>query len=201
MKTKKAASAQHKKLKKQLENLYTEITDINEKLAKAFRASFTGSQEEILFMLDIKNDSRDMYAFISKFLSEKKLSHAFSYPLSSQHGLAVNLYHEESDLRLAAESLKEIFPLIKPVKIKNRKGKNESYTLVELNISSIVDIDNFYSSLFLVKENNLYKATTIDNYHDEIVVDWSDDIASVLIKAKEYLKSRYGYSEDCSESF
>lgn len=166
------------------------------KIAKAFAESFTGSDEEILFMLDWENSSDEMYAFRSKFLIERKLGEAGYNTSSRQYGIGVNLYNDEADLRVAAEALKDLFRVIKPVKCEGWAGKSTEYVKVELNISSVVEYEKFSDSVYLIKEGDLYQATTIERRHNKVIVDWSEDIAEVMIKTKEYLESYYGYSED-----
>lgn len=169
---------------------------IQTKIAKAFAEGFTGSDEEILFMLDLDNSSDEMYAFRSKFLAERKLREAGFNTVSRQYGIGVNLYDDEADLRVAAEALKDLFRVIKPVKCDGWAGKGTEYVLVHLNISSVVEYEKFSDNVYLVKEGDLYQATTIERRHNKVIVDWSEDIAEVMIKAKEYLESHYGYNED-----
>lgn len=165
------------------------------KIAKAFAEGFTGSDEDILFMLDWENSSNEMYEFRSKFLAERKLQEAGYYTDTLQYGIGVNLYNNEAELRVAAEALKDLFRVIKPVKFNGWAGKETEYVLVNLNISSVVEYEKFGDNVYLVKEGDLYQATTIERRHNTVIADWSEDIAEVMIKAKEYLESHYGHDE------
>jgi len=195
LESRKEAGEKHAELKKRADDAWKECSDLQNKIGQAFAESFTGTNEEIQFMLDLDNSSDAMYNFRSKFLAEKKLKEAGYHIDSRQHGIAVNLYNDEADLRSAAEALKSLFPLIKPTVMNGWNGKETKYTLVNLNISSVVDYEKFSDNVYLVKEGDLYQATTIENRHNKVIADWSDDIAEVMIKAKEYLESHYGHDE------
>lgn len=172
---------------------------IQTKIAKAFAEGFTGSDEEILFMLDWENSSDEMYAFRSKFLIERKLGEVGYNTSSRQYGVGVNLYNDEADLRVAAAALKDLFRAIKPVKCDGWAGKGTEYVLVHLNISSVVEYEKFSDNVYLVKEGELYQVTTIERRRNTVIADWSEDIAEVMIKAKAYLEENYGYGEDSDE--
>lgn len=195
LESRKEAGEKHAELKKCADDAWKKCSDLQNKIGQAFAESFTGTNEEIQFMLSLDNNSDAMYLFRSKFLAEKKLKEAGYYTDTRQHGIAVNLYNDEADLRLAAEALKSLFPLIKPVVMNGWNGKETKYTLVNLNISSVVDYEKFSDNVYLVKEGDLYQATTIENRHNKVIADWSDEIAEVMIKAKEYLESHYGHDE------
>lgn len=193
--SRKEAGEKHDELKKHADDAWKECSDLQNKIGKAFAESFTGTNEEIQFMLSLDNNSDSMYLFRSKFLAEKKLKEAGYHIEANQYGIAVNLYNDEAELRLAAEALKSLFPLIKPV-TNGWNGKEKKYTLVNLNISSVADYEKFPDNVYLVKEGELYQATTIERRHNKVIIDWSDNIAEVIIKAKEYLSSNYGYDEN-----
>ena len=201
LKSREEANVKCEDARKVLDSAYRVRSGIQTKIAKAFADGFTGSDEEILFMLDLDNSSDEMYAFRSKFLAEKKLKEAGYNTSSRQYGIGVNLYDDEADLRVAAEALKDLFRVIKPVKCDGWAGKGTEYVKVELNISSVVEYEKFSDNVYLVKEGDLYQATTIERRHNKVIVDWSEDIAEVMIKAKDYLESHYGYREDdeCDE--
>jgi len=190
------AQKEHAEKQEELRKAGKTVSNIQTQIANVFVEGFSGSNEDIAFMLDINNSSDAMYEFRSKFLKEKKLTEAGYFPQSLQYGIGVNLYNEEEDLRIAAKSLEELFPVIVPVVIKGWKGEEKEYTLVNLNISSVADYEKFPASLYLVKEGDLYQATTIERRHNDVVADWSPDIAEVLIKAKSFLESHYGYDAD-----
>lgn len=172
---------------------------IQTKIAKEFSEGFTGSDEEILFMLDFENSSDDMYAFRSKFLGERKLREAGYNTSSRQYGIGVNLYNDEADLRIAATALKDLFRLIKPVNFDGWSGKGSEYVKVELNISSVVEYEKFSDNVYLVKEGDLYQATTLGHRNNYMITEWSEDIAETMIEAKRYLESHYGYDENDDE--
>lgn len=195
LESRKEAGEKHAELKKRSDDAWKECSDLQNKIGQAFAESFTGTNEEIQFMLSLDNNSDAMYLFRSKFLADKKLKEAGYNIEERQYGIAVNLYNDEADLRLAAEALKSLFSLIKPTVMNGWNGKETKYTLVNLNISSVVDYEKFSDNVYLVKEGDLYQATTIENRHNKVIADWSDDIAEVMIKAKEYLESHYGHDE------
>ncbi len=195
LESRKEAGEKHAELKKRADAAWKECSDLQNKIGQAFAESFTGTNEEIQFMLSLDNNSDAMYLFRSKFLAEKKLKEAGYHTDTRQLGIAVNLYNDEADLRSAAEALKSLFPLIKPVVMNGWNGKETKYTLVNLNISSVVDYEKFSDNVYLIKEGDLYQATTIENRHNKVIADWSDDIAEVMIKAKEYLEYYYGHDE------
>lgn len=195
LESRKEAGEKHAELKKFADDAWKECSALQNKIGQAFAESFTDTNEEIQFMLDLDNNSDAMYNFRYKFLADKKLKEAGYHIDSRQYGIAVNLYNDEADLRSAAEALKSLFPLIKPTVMNGWNGKETEYTLVNLNISSVVDYEKFSDNVYLVKEDDLYQATTIERRHNNVIVDWSDDIAEVMIKAKEYLESHYGHNE------
>ena len=201
LKSREEAEVKCEEARKVLDSAGNVRSGIQTKIAKAFAESFTGSDEEILFMLDLDNSSDAMYAFRSKFLAERKLREAGYNTVSRQYGIGVNLHNDEADLRVAAEALKDLFRVIKPVKCDGWAGKGTEYVKVELNVSSVVEYEKFSDNVYLVKEGDLYQATTIERRHNKVIADWSEDIAEVMIKAKEYLESHYGYREDdeCDE--
>lgn len=196
LESRKEAGVKHAELKKHADDAWKECSDLQNKIGQTFAESFTGSDEEIQFMLDLDNSSDAMYNFRSKFLAEKKLKEAGYHIDARQYGIAVNLYNDEEDLRSAAEALKSLFPLIKPVVMDGWNGSKTEYILIHLNIASVADYEKFPDNVYLVKEGELYQATTIERRHNKVIIDWSDNIAEVIIKAKEYLSSNYGYDEN-----
>lgn len=200
LKSRQEADVKHDELKKVAEEAWKVRVDLQNKIGKVFADGFTGSNEEILFMLDLDNNSDAMYQFRSKFLDDKKLKEAGYHIDARQYGIAVNLYNDEAGLRLAAVALKSLFPLIKPVVMDGLNINKTEYTLVHLNISSVVEYEQFSDNVYLVKEGELYQATTIERRRNKVIVDWCDDIAEVIIKAKEHLESHYGYTDEDEES-
>lgn len=196
LKSRKDADVKCEEARKILASAGKVRSSIQTKIAKTFAESFTGSDEEVMFMLDWENSSDEMYAFRSKFLAERKLQEAGYNTSSLQYGIGVNLYNDEADLRVAAVALKDLFRVIKPVKYDGWAGKGTEYVLVNLNVSSVVEYEKFSDNVYLVKEGDLYQATTIERRHNKVIAGWSEDIAEVMIKTKEYLESHYGYRED-----
>lgn len=179
-----------------------EMSRANSKaITKEFINNFSGSDEEVLFMLDYSNDCESMHKFRQDYLKSKQLDSAGYYPSSAQIGLQVDMTNSDEELKKSADSLKKMFHLIKPVSDVNYNTKDKKFNIVQLGTCSLINFEEFPSTVYLVEKGGLYQATTLERRHNEVFADWSEDLGQVLIDAKVKLENKYGYKTDDDEEF
>lgn len=161
--------------------------------------NFTGSKEELLYMLDARNNTSEMHVFREKFLKEKSLETSGMSPETSQVGIKFFFYKEfdDKELKKLVKSIEDIFPLLKPVKV--RMSKEEVEHVMLINTDYIAHADDLYCSVYLVERDGKYCVKTFNHYYNKTFAEWSENLEEVLKKARENIILIHGIDESYDE--
>lgn len=178
-----------KMLNEQLLVVNTERNLLQGQLLEILIKNFTGSKEELLYMLDARNDTTKMHIFRDSYLRNKGLHTVGMYPEAEQVGLGI-LFDRSSDadyLKLSAKGIKDIFPLIRPVKV-NLVDDTTHHSML-IDTVNIDDDEKIVDNIYLIEKDGKYCIRTFNKYSPEIFAEWSEDLEWVLTKARESIIS------------
>lgn len=184
-----------KMLNEKLQIVNTERTLLQSQLFEILKENFTGSKEELLYMFDAHNDTYEMHVFREKFLKQRFLQTSGMHPETGQVGLKF-FFYKESDvnyLRELTKSIEEIFPLLKPAKV--RMSKEDTDHVVLIDTDYIAHPDDLCYNVYLVEKDGKYCVKTLNPYYDKTFAEWSEDLEYVLTKAKENIILIHGVDE------
>lgn len=182
-------------LREKLQVVNNERTLLQSQLLEILKKNFTGSKEELLYMLDARNDTSEMHVFREKFLKQKFLQTSGMHPETSQVGIkfAFNKYFDVDELRELVKNIKEIFPLLKPVKVHMGKDDVEHVMIIETDY--IAHADDLCYQVYLVEKDGQYCVKTFNSHYDKTFAEWSEDLEYVLTKARENIIRIHGVDE------
>lgn len=167
-----------------------------------FLENFSGSDEDVAFLMDYsQTGSHDgIYNFHHKYFEAHGLRSDGLYGENNQVALQMRLSDktDEEIQAMSAYLIKQPLKIIKPIKKEVRFGdeKISGYRFFEILLNDTFDYDSFEGGLHLIEKDSKYAVGSATRFDSVVLVEWNDDLAETLIKAKAILVEEYTYHEE-----
>lgn len=174
-----------------------------ENMFKAFLENFTGSDEEVEFMLDYSKSggSDEIYYFHKKYFAQKGIISENLHAETNQIALKLKMadMNEQQIHKLADYILEQGLNVVKPINQEaNFDGKKISgYKLFHIYPYGLFDQEHFSGDVFLIEKDGLYTVSDSSRYGNNVVViKWNNDLHQTLVDAKNILHNEFGCEEE-----
>lgn len=173
-----------------------------ENMLKSFIENFTGSDEEVEFMLDYykSGGSNEIYYFHKKYFEPKGIISENLHGETNQVALKLKMADmDDSEIhKLADYILEQGLNVVKPLtKEINCAGKKISgYKLFHIYPYDLFESDYFTGDVFLIEKDGMYAVSDSSCHNSIVIVKWNNNLHKTLVDAKNILRNEYSYKEN-----
>lgn len=191
-----------KELARQRKEIQDRRLSARQRMLDIFLENFSGSDEDVAFLMDSSQTGYHdgIYNFHHKYFEAHGLRSDGFYGENNQVALQMRLSdkNDEEIRAMSAYLIKQPLKIIKPIKKEVCFGdeKISGYRFFEILLNDTFDYDSFEGGLHLIEKDGKYAVGSATRFDSVVLVEWNDDLAETLIKAKAILVEEYTYHEE-----
>jgi len=174
-----------------------------ENMFKTFIENFTGSDEEVKFMLDYSKSggSDEIYYFHKKYFAPKGIISENLHGETNQIALKLKMadMNEQQIHKLADYILEQGLSVVKPInqEVSIDGKKISEYKLFHIYPYGLFEQDYFTGDVFLIEKDGMYAVSDSSRYgNNVVVVKWNNNLHQTLVEAKDILQKEFGCKDD-----